>query len=806
MDLNLEEDLLVMGSGRCRWGRTEEWEYYPGIEDSLFQQFENGPTDQWSVWTLDPRDLDAKPQPLGDCRFGTARAVACRKLDGINYCAVGTPEGIFLHDGSTWQSIADEAYSVYGLQCWGLQMTKRGALYAVLARDPGSTTASGCYRLSDVRGALDWQFLGDDTPLDPQGLTMSQTGSSGNLGFAYLSAIEGEGSEPDILFLSGRAGSNDLSGLYRAEISPSENGNTCTWMHKAWKESDDAFWQKDEFGNWSALDPGWVTLWAGQIDFQPMISRMNPDCLLISFQGRLHRSEDGGHHWTQCYTDVTAGFAHSRGFDELVSQGIDYLSDGRVVLGCADLGTLISEDASLDGFRWFYPELDRETTYDTDAAYNRETADIEVRQDWQGSGEDALFILCSDLTHHGAPSKIMLAPPGESFNWTNITRSLNTENKFIPAFCFAGDSVVFAPFLESDIAWGAGASLAHIGVLRGEWQAPDQWQWTEHSTGLDLPIGWNASGRDILHHEASGRIFLATEFIKTPGGDLAGGIFMLESRDDPDWELVFGLEGDWRNFQCLAQSEDGSRLYAGSQGPGSMGDGGVFRCPDPFNAPQEWEVIANDTRGDFGFGIPFYGEDWSDLDASRNLTDVRSLCVDPDNPDIVYAGLSSYRFLQSMGLWVFNREGDERWSYLFYDSPIEHQGVHRLKFHPLRTRELGICTAGIQFWSLDTDSLDFTGVGDPPAPNSLRLLGLEWNGNSASIRFAMREPAALELEVFDPRGRRVFHREISHWQASEGQLRWFGGNARGKKVASGVYFLRLRSGHETVSGKLILLR
>lgn len=38
------------------------------------------------------------------------------------------------------------------------------------------------------------------------------------------------------------------------------------------------------------------------------------------------------------------------------------------------------------------------------------------------------------------------------------------------------------------------------------------------------------------------------------------------------------------------------------------------------------------------------------------------------------------------------------------------------------------------------------------------------------------------------------------------QLVWDGMDERGEKVASGVYFIRARSGTETASGKLILVK
>ncbi|MDP6668675.1 MAG: FlgD immunoglobulin-like domain containing protein [Candidatus Krumholzibacteria bacterium] len=806
LDVNLEFDRLVAGAGRFRWGKTEEFESYPGLADSLFLPWSGGPADQWSVWSLDPSDPAPLPSPLGDCRFGCARDVACRKLDGVDHVAVATPEGIFLYDGSVWMSIADMLYSDYGLDCWNLRMTRRGSLYAAMVRMPGAAAPSGLYRIADLRENLVWEWLGDGTPLEPDGFTMAQTGSQSSQAFAYLGVVEGEGGAEDILYLAARDGLDRRGGLYRAEFSPDEPGSDCTWMHKVWRESDEAFWQADAAGALSPLDPGWLTLWKGNILFPPEIAPSNPDRLLLSIQGRLHLSENGGHAWRQCYSEVNGDWAESLGYDELVTQAIGFLDDGRAVLGNADLGALISRDSSLDGWKWFYPLVDRDTTHETDAAYNREVAEIVVRPDWLGQGEDGLFILCTDITHHGAPSKIMRAWPGESENWINLTRDLETENKFIPTFCFAGDSVIFAPYLESSGPWGPGSTLAATGLLRGRYEGGN-WSWETVNSGLGLGYGWNALGSCVLHHEASGRIFLSSELLKTPQGDGPGGIYMLDSPEADQWQLVFGVTGDWKNFQSLAQSADGTRLYAGTRGLQGMGYGGVLRCEDPVGAPEDWQVIANGDSPSFGFELPFFGIGWSEMDANRKLTDIQALAVDPLNADIVFASQNSSRFQISEGLWVFNLAGDQGWSRLNYGTPIAQLGAQALEFSPLDPVRLGIGTAGMQFWTLRTDSLGgSTGAGTSGGWNGLHLLAATWKGTRADIRYTLAAPAPVELGIYDVRGRLVIRRRVPRAGTGENSLAWFGRDERGERMTSGIYLLRLSAAGAAASGKLLLLR
>lgn len=87
----------------------------------------------------------------------------------------------------------------------------------------------------------------------------------------------------------------------------------------------------------------------------------------------------------------------------------------------------------------------------------------------------------------------------------------------------------------------------------------------------------------------------------------------------------------------------------------------------------------------------------------------------------------------------------------------------------------------------------------PPRPNPARGL--------AAISLRLVEPAALDLQVFDLRGRRVATLLDGSWRpAGEHLLHWDGRDGAGHEVTSGVYFLRATAAGEQQVRRLTWLR
>ena len=104
--------------------------------------------------------------------------------------------------------------------------------------------------------------------------------------------------------------------------------------------------------------------------------------------------------------------------------------------------------------------------------------------------------------------------------------------------------------------------------------------------------------------------------------------------------------------------------------------------------------------------------------------------------------------------------------------------------------------------------LSATGVGDEP----LRPVAFTLEQNypnpfnpTTRIAFNLRRPAVVQLEIFNVIGQRVRTLVAEPLPAGRHTVTWDGRDARGGRVASGVYFYRLKAGDETRTRRMLLL-
>jgi FG-GAP-like repeat/Bacterial Ig-like domain/FlgD Ig-like domain len=77
---------------------------------------------------------------------------------------------------------------------------------------------------------------------------------------------------------------------------------------------------------------------------------------------------------------------------------------------------------------------------------------------------------------------------------------------------------------------------------------------------------------------------------------------------------------------------------------------------------------------------------------------------------------------------------------------------------------------------------------------------------TTSIRFELSSEADVTLAVYDAAGAFVTRIAVGHYAAGPHEVRWNGTDARGARVASGVYFYRLFSGDIDLKRKMVLLK
>jgi hypothetical protein len=133
--------------------------------------------------------------------------------------------------------------------------------------------------------------------------------------------------------------------------------------------------------------------------------------------------------------------------------------------------------------------------------------------------------------------------------------------------------------------------------------------------------------------------------------------------------------------------------------------------------------------------------------------------------------------------------------------------VYDLKTHaPTRTVVAG--THGRSMYSLDLSTLPGVASvrpGDAALPASL---GNRPNPFTAAttITFALGQASSVSLEVYDLTGRKVKSLASGRRTAGSHEIRWDGTNDSGRRVSSGIYFVRLDTGRGAVTRHLNLVR
>ncbi len=134
--------------------------------------------------------------------------------------------------------------------------------------------------------------------------------------------------------------------------------------------------------------------------------------------------------------------------------------------------------------------------------------------------------------------------------------------------------------------------------------------------------------------------------------------------------------------------------------------------------------------------------------------------------------------------------------YRFVDDSVEQSTTYSYRL--VVTEQWGVTTTHGP-WEIPTPSSRISPWLDSPRPNPFsEILNLHY-GVAADYRW-------VSVGVFDISGRLVRALRAGAAQTGEYDLTWDGTNEHGDPVASGVYFVRVRVGQETLERKVVLLR
>ena len=187
----------------------------------------------------------------------------------------------------------------------------------------------------------------------------------------------------------------------------------------------------------------------------------------------------------------------------------------------------------------------------------------------------------------------------------------------------------------------------------------------------------------------------------------------------------------------------------------------------------------------------------------------------PINPDWgIYDGFTDAKKWDAIsGGVVYQDAGPEDVSFVIGNGPLNlpPYGIFRLAYAMIAGNDsvalVQHADSALAKWS----GLQITGFENPgiePSALTFQLMPNYPNpfNPDTHIEYRLKENGPIDLEIFDMRGQRVITLVKGYQKAGSYKTIWDGTNARGEKVASGTYILRLKTDKFVQSGKMQLLR
>ncbi len=106
----------------------------------------------------------------------------------------------------------------------------------------------------------------------------------------------------------------------------------------------------------------------------------------------------------------------------------------------------------------------------------------------------------------------------------------------------------------------------------------------------------------------------------------------------------------------------------------------------------------------------------------------------------------------------------------------------------------------------DEDPNKARGGESDVAQYEFEIAGITRTSSGVFVAYRVPRPMAVQLEVFDVRGRRIYDGPATYSSGVAGSLRWDLSDSSGRRSASGVYFLRVSGGGYSVSRKFVVVR
>jgi len=310
----------------------------------------------------------------------------------------------------------------------------------------------------------------------------------------------------------------------------------------------------------------------------------------------------------------------------------------------------------------------------------------------------------------------------------------------------------------------------------------------------EIPI-WNTS--EVQTFQV---ILLDQDYYPTPSGD--GQILIVYKTVNAPMGCTVGIE-NFDETDGIQYLYDGT--YDGHAAPLVSGSALLFTTVAPVEPDVPWLVLDNlaidDTVGGDGSGTAGSGETVElmiDLgnQGDASATDVTATLVSGSAAATVVDSTTTYSDILVGG----TGDNDVPFVVRIAESLSDTVATLWLKLESNSGGYQGVVRCELHI------DLDDTGVSDIPLAFGLRPCYPNPFHGGTSLQLSLPAPADASVRIYSPGGRLVRTLHDGRLEAGSHTLDWDGSDSTGRRVASGVYFVRAQAGSREESRKVVLLR
>jgi len=698
---------IYAGAGTAR-SRTR-WVLYPDTESAEYEgensyefvPYSGGPEDLYSLWKKQGTEWIADTSSV---TMGMVRALDAK--DG-KVLLTGT-NGVWLRDNDdpwiqldTFYDLSVGGATNWGKWCWSARFADENTIYALADVRSGSDDVinHGVYRLELDSDDPSWELVGDPgeikkpEPIIGHDYNWGQVFERGYVNRMTINIL----AEGVVELYIGERERYHEGGLYYLKILPEEDLGSLEWTHMIcqrgnWNQNNVLYHYWDSInGSFEIItDKGWQDNDIIVSNCEVAINDSGDNYKLLAWQysnGWLYNKDSSEIVVSNLYSEEQSGGWLTKGDNMLVCHDICSLEDGTLLVADDDYG-VYRRDPGENGFEWL--------NWATNGDVKRDAFKIELV-------DETLFGI--HHTKEAGSSNPDSPDDGAIRSNANQRRILSYFDESDPNDKKWIDAYDANPFQIVDfISLGSDEFLL---AIRNKISGGPQESYVRH-IHMDPDFG------EYVMIDQSGVINAKLyELEAIPGTSLVAlalhgyddaGIKVIDI-DEPGLEVHNWLSFDWqttlgqcvREVHTLAADKSGSVLYIGTAGQSHAVNqampttGTVLRITAPFSIAEpdrdRWEILANaDGVDSFGMGdeINFYhsegDEPWNEWNNIWRMTKITALEIDPNDPTIVFAGMSSSRFHPKNGIWRY--EGGI-WEHILGHGESFNEGVGAIEFDAL---------------------------------------------------------------------------------------------------------------------------